>query len=83
MTDERRSIAGLTCAEWNPGGSPVVLALHGLTSSSEVWRAFAASVPEARVIAPDLPGRGGPAEAVSGPGLRGMPPRWPASKRRS
>jgi pimeloyl-ACP methyl ester carboxylesterase len=71
MTDERRSIAGLTCAEWNPGGSPVVLALHGLTSTSEGWRAFAAAVPQARVIAPDLPGRGGSVDAVAGPGLAG------------
>ncbi len=71
MTDERRRIAGLTCAEWNPGGSPVILALHGLTSTSEVWRGFAESVPQARVIAPDLPGRAGSAGAASGPGLAG------------
>src|SRR5687767_12426246 len=71
MTDERHRTAGLTCAAWNPGGSPVILALHGLTSTSEVWRGFAESVPQARVIAPDLPGRGGSAGAASGPGLAG------------
>jgi lipase len=71
MSEERREIAGLTCAEWNPGGDPTVLALHGLTSTSEVWRAFAAALPGARVIAPDLPGRGGSVQVEAGPGLAG------------
>ncbi|MET0419853.1 MAG: alpha/beta fold hydrolase [Actinoplanes sp.] len=71
MIDQRRPIAGLACADWNPGGSPTVLALHGLTSTSEVWRAFAEALPQARVIAPDLPGRGGSVDVRTGPGLAG------------
>jgi lipase len=67
----RRQIAGLTCAEWNPEGSLTVLALHGLTNTSEVWRAFAEAAPEVRVIAPDLPGRGGSLRVNAGPGLAG------------
>lgn len=59
MSEERREIAGLTCAGWHPGGDPTVLALHGLTSTSQVWRGFAEALPQAQVIAPDLPGRGG------------------------
>src|SRR4051794_13479953 len=71
MSEERREIAGLMCAEWNPAGSPTILALHGLTSTSEVWRAFAESVPHARVIAPDLPGRGGSVHVKAREGLAG------------
>ncbi|HET6484305.1 MAG TPA: alpha/beta fold hydrolase [Actinoplanes sp.] len=69
---ERRDIAGLTCAEWNSTGSgPVVLALHGLTNTSEVWRSLAAALPGHRVLAPDLPGRGGSLTTNAGPGLAG------------
>ena len=69
---ERRDIAGLTCAEWNPGAAgATVLALHGLTNTSEVWRALAGSLPGHRVIAPDLPGRGGSLDTKAGPGLAG------------
>jgi pimeloyl-ACP methyl ester carboxylesterase len=38
---------------------PTVLALHGLTSTTKVWSALAAALPEARIVAPDLAGRGG------------------------
>ncbi|GAB2607067.1 hypothetical protein Aab01nite_02380 [Paractinoplanes abujensis] len=69
---ERREIAGLTCADWNPEATgPTVLALHGLTNTSEVWRALASSRPDTRVIAPDLPGRGGSLTTKAGPGLAG------------
>jgi lipase len=71
MGAERREIAGLTCASWHGSQTPVVLCLHGLTSTSEVWSAFAAALPHARVIAPDLPGRGGSVDAPAGPGLAG------------
>ncbi|MEV4348508.1 alpha/beta fold hydrolase [Actinoplanes sp. NPDC049596] len=67
----RRQIAGLTCAQWGPGKGPAVLALHGLTNTSEVWRGFAEAAPELRVIAPDLPGRGGSLEVRAGAGLKG------------
>ena len=68
---ERRETAGLACADWTSGGSSTVLALHGLTSTSEVWRAFAEALPDVRVIAPDLPGRGGSLRVPAGPGLAG------------
>src|SRR5262245_4889516 len=68
----RRVVAGLAMAEWGPAsGSPVVLALHGLTSTSEVWRAVAGALPNMRVVAPDLPGRAGSTEVPAGPGLPG------------
>jgi len=69
---ERRDIAGLTCADWNAGADgPTVLALHGLTNTSEVWRALAEALPGTRVIAPDLPGRGGSVTTKAAPGLAG------------
>jgi len=73
MVDQpvRRTVAGLTCAEWGPGDGPPVLALHGLTSTSQAWSALAAALPATRVVAPDLPGRGGSAAAHAGTGLAG------------
>jgi lipase len=73
MSEPTRSeIAGLTCAQWSPAGAgPAVLALHGLTGTSEVWRAFAEALPGTRIIAPDLPGRGGSVDVRVGPGLAG------------
>jgi pimeloyl-ACP methyl ester carboxylesterase len=68
---EREEIAGLTCAQWSPGDGPPVLALHGLTSTSEVWRALADALPGTRIVAPDLPGRGGSVDVRVGPGLAG------------
>lgn len=67
----REEIAGLTCALWSPGDGPAVLALHGLTSTSEVWRAFADALPGTRIVAPDLPGRAGSVDVRVGPGLAG------------
>jgi lipase len=73
MDPHRRDVAGLTCAEWIPAGKPgrTVLALHGLTSTSQVWAALAGRLPQDRVIAPDLPGRGGSVDRTVGPGLAG------------
>jgi lipase len=68
---EREEIAGLTCAQWSPGDGPAVLALHGLTSTSEVWRSLAEARPGTRIVAPDLPGRGGSVDVRVGPGLAG------------
>jgi pimeloyl-ACP methyl ester carboxylesterase len=48
-----------------------VLALHGLTSTSQVWNGLAAARPDLRLVAPDLPGRGGSVEVVAAPGLPG------------
>jgi lipase len=67
----RRVVAGLACAEWRPNAAPVVLALHGLTSTSQVWAGLAEALPEFRVVAPDLPGRGGSVRVAAGPGLAG------------
>lgn len=38
--------------------APTILAVHGITSSSRAWIALAAALPEVRIIAPDLRGRG-------------------------
>ncbi|MDQ0895581.1 alpha/beta hydrolase [Agromyces ramosus] len=50
------SLAG---GQWNPdaAGTPV-LAVHGITASHRNWDLFAEALPERRVIAPDLRGRG-------------------------
>jgi Predicted hydrolases or acyltransferases (alpha/beta hydrolase superfamily) len=64
MTDYRKSrvrVPGgaLAVGTWNPdaGGTPV-LAVHGITASHLEWPLIAARLPGARVIAPDLRGRG-------------------------
>ncbi len=67
----RSDVGGLSVAEWGDPGAPVVLALHGLTSTSQNFNGLAALRPDLRVVAPDLPGRGGSVRAVAGPGLPG------------
>jgi len=67
----RRVVAGLSCAEWHPGAATTVLALHGLTGTSQVWAALADALPGYRVVAPDLPGRGGSLHTAAGAGLAG------------
>jgi lipase len=67
----RTVVAGLTCAQWSPGAERTVLALHGLTSTSQNWSALAEALPGHRIVAPDLPGRGGSAEVTAPPGLAG------------
>lgn len=66
-------VAGLALRRWGDvhPDEPVVLALHGLTSTSAVWADLGArsSVP---VLGLDLPGRGGSAGAPAGPGLPGL-----------
>ena len=67
-----RVAAGLTYADWGPADADTtVLALHGLTSTSEVWRPMADALPHARVVAPDLPGRGGSVDHPAPHGLNG------------
>lgn len=70
MTDRSFSVpvAGgdLTVWEWGPSDGPVVLALHGITAHGRSFRALAAALPDHRVLAPDLRGRGG-SRAVTGP----------------
>lgn len=49
----------LAVGVWNPdaGGMPLV-AIHGITASHRAWLLVAAALPDTRVIAPDLRGRG-------------------------
>ncbi|MCC2594019.1 alpha/beta hydrolase [Tessaracoccus sp. OS52] len=45
---------------WDPDCEPAgtIVAIHGITSSHKAWLAFARELPEWRIIAPDLRGRG-------------------------
>jgi lipase len=47
---------------WEPdgatAGTPTVVAVHGITSSHVAWPLLAAAMPDVRVVAPDLRGRG-------------------------
>lgn len=52
--------------EWGPADAPAVIALHGITAHGRSFRALATSLPEHRVVAPDLRGRGGSRD-ISGP----------------
>jgi pimeloyl-ACP methyl ester carboxylesterase len=62
-------VAGLHVRIW-PGSGPVVLGLPGLGSSGRSWSPLADALPSARVVAPDLRGRGGSAEVRGPSGLR-------------
>ena len=66
-------VAGLAVRSWGPPSpeGPVVLALHGLTSTSAVWADLADRL-DVPVVAPDLPGRGFSVASAAGPGLRGL-----------
>ena len=50
----------LVAGVWGPDdpAAPVVLAVHGITATHRSWPLVAAALPECRVIAPDLRGRG-------------------------
>ena len=52
----------LRVAVWEPrsgaADAPTVLAVHGITSSHVAWPLLAAALPDVRVVAPDLRGRG-------------------------
>lgn len=50
----------LAVGVWGPDDpdAPVVLAVHGITANHRSWPLVAAGLPECRVIAPDLRGRG-------------------------
>lgn len=48
----------LAVAEYGDPDGPPVLAIHGITASSRTWPALARLLPEVRLIAPDLRGRG-------------------------
>ncbi|MFT3799434.1 alpha/beta fold hydrolase [Microbacterium sp.] len=47
-------------------GAPTIVAIHGVTSSHLAWQWLADALPEVRIVAPDLRGRGRSTE-VAGP----------------
>ena len=63
--------SGLHVGVWEPEGdaSATILAVHGITSSHKAWAPLARHLPDVRIIAPDLRGRGG---SRSLPGPYGM-----------
>ncbi|RQP12354.1 MAG: alpha/beta fold hydrolase [Microbacteriaceae bacterium] len=48
----------LHVTEYGPRDGAPLLAVHGITSSSRAWAALARHLPDMRIIAPDLRGRG-------------------------
>ena len=48
----------LTVGEWGDPEAPPVLATHGITASHLAWTRVAEALPQHRLIAPDLRGRG-------------------------
>jgi len=63
----------LTVAEWpaaSADDAPVILAIHGITASHMAWTLVAEALPQFRILAPDLRGRGR-SNALPGPyGMR-------------
>ncbi len=59
----------LRVADWGPENGPTIVGLHGITGSHKVWAGVAEAMPEVRIIAPDLRGRGASSEL---PGPWGM-----------
>ncbi|SEC06777.1 Pimeloyl-ACP methyl ester carboxylesterase [Paramicrobacterium humi] len=58
---------GLAVREWNPDAAGrAVVALHGITASHLAWQELASRLPDVRIIAPDLRGRGR-SRALPGP----------------
>jgi len=63
----------LAAAVWEPEATDVtttVLAIHGITASHLAWLELVAALPDVRIVAPDLRGRGGSSNL---PGPWGMP----------
>ena len=44
--------------EWNPSGDTTVVAVHGITANHRIFRLLAEALPQHRLLAPDLRGRG-------------------------
>ncbi|MHB8450297.1 MAG: alpha/beta fold hydrolase [Mycobacteriales bacterium] len=59
-------VGGLAVVDW-AGDGPVILGLPGLGSTGWSWSWLAEQLPDARLVAPDLCGRGGSA-GLGGPG---------------
>ncbi len=62
----------LHTAQWGPEDpdAPTILAVHGVTASHKAWPYLVEALPEVRIIAPDLRGRG---RSNALPGPYGMP----------
>jgi lipase len=60
----------LVVAEFGPPDAPAMLAVHGVTSSSRAWTALARHLPDLRIVAPDLRGRGRSRHLPRSTGLR-------------
>lgn len=60
----------LAVGVWGPDDAPAVLAIHGVTSSHTTWLSLAEALPDIRILAPDLRGRG---RSNALPGPWGMP----------
>ena len=60
----------LAVGVWGQDNAPTVLAIHGITASHLAWKTFAQTMPNLRIIAPDLRGRG---QSNQLPGPWGMP----------
>ena len=70
MSYSVRDVDGLAVGEWTGSAGPV-LAIHGISSTHKLWSWTASHLPDTRIVAPDLRGRGG-SLAVGGPySLRG------------
>lgn len=67
MVREFDTATGLHYGVWTPSAdAPTVLAIHGITSSHRAWTPLAQQLPDVRLVAPDLRGRGG-SRAMGGP----------------
>jgi pimeloyl-ACP methyl ester carboxylesterase len=54
-----RAMNGLAVSAFGPADAgPALLAIHGLTANGRSWQAVAAHLPQHRLLAPDLRGRG-------------------------
>jgi lipase len=63
-------MSALHLHEYGPADGMPLLAIHGITSSSRAWLALARQLPEFRIFAPDLRGRGRSRDLDPSTGLR-------------